>query len=74
MRLTCQVSLKKNPASLDTFQCLRAEKPSKFKGFSHSVYSLELENLSNVIGLRKKQDTPKVVYFTPETSRPERSQ
>ena len=51
---------KKNPASPDIFQCLRTEKPSKFKGCSHSVYSLELENLSNAIGLRKKQDTLKV--------------
>ena len=65
---------KKNPATLDTFRRFRAEKPSKFKGFSHSVYSLEPENLSNVIGLRKKQDTPKVVYFTLETSRPGLSQ
>lgn len=64
---------KKNPASLDTFQCLRTKKPSKIKVFGHSIYSLESENLSNVIGLRKKQDTPKVVYFTPETSRPGRS-
>ena len=37
---------KKNPAALDTLQCLCTEKPSKIKGFSHSVYSLELENLS----------------------------
>lgn len=37
---------KKNPVALDTFQCLRTEKSSKFKGFNHSVYSLELENLS----------------------------
>ena len=64
---------KKNPTTSDTFQCLWTDKPSEFKGFSHSVYSLEPENLSNVIGLRKKQDTPKVVYFTLETSRPGRS-
>ena len=64
---------KQNPASLDTFQYLWTEKPSKSKGFSHSVYSLEPENLSNVTGLRKKQDTPKVVYFTLETSRLGRS-
>ena len=65
---------KKNPLLLDTFRKFRTEKPSKINGFSHFVYSLELENLSNVIGLRKKQDAPKVVYFTPETSHPERSQ
>ena len=64
---------KQNPTLLDTFQGLRTEKTSKFKGFRGSVYSLEPENLSNVIGLRKKQDTPKVVYFTLETSRPGRS-
>ena len=64
---------KKNPTALDTFRRFRTEKPSKIKDFSYSVYSLELENLSNVIGLRKKQDTPKVVYFTLETSRPGRS-
>ena len=64
----------KNPAVLDIFQCLLTEKPSKIRGFSHSVYSLEPENLSYAIGLRKKQDTPKVVYFMPETSRPGRSQ
>ena len=51
---------KKNPASLDIFQCLQTEKPSKTKDSRHSVYSLESENLSYVIGLRKKQDTPKV--------------
>ena len=63
-----------NPTSLDSFQRLRTEKPSKIKASSHSVYSLEPENLSNAIGLRKKQDTPKVVYFTLETSRLGRSQ
>ena len=51
---------KKNPTSLDTFRRFRTEKPSKIKGSRHSVYSLEPENLSYVIGLRKKQDTPKV--------------
>ena len=55
---------KKNPASLDTFRRFRTENPSKFMGFSHSVYSLELENLSNVIGLRKKQDTHIVALAT----------
>ncbi len=64
---------KKNPTSLDTFRRFRTEKPSKINASRHSVYSLEPENLSNVIGLRKKQDTPKVVYFTLETSRPRRS-
>lgn len=63
----------KNPVSLDSFQCLRAEKPSKIKDSSHSVYSLGPENLSYVIGLRKKQDTPQVVYLTLKTSRPGRS-
>ena len=62
-----------NPTSLDTFRSLRTEKSCKIKGFNHSVYSLEPENLSSVIGLRKKQDTPKVVYFTLATSRPGRS-
>ena len=28
---------KKNPASLDTFQCLQTEKPSKITGFKGSV-------------------------------------
>ena len=37
---------KQNPTPLDTFRRFQTEKPSKFKGFSHSVYSLELENLS----------------------------
>ena len=37
---------KQNPTVLDTFRRFRTEKPSKIKGFSHSVYSLELENLS----------------------------
>ena len=37
---------KQNPTVLDIFRRFRAEKPSKIKGFSHSIYSLELENLS----------------------------
>ena len=61
---------KQNPASLDTFRRFQTGKPSKIKDSIYSVYSLEPENLSYAIGLRKKQDTPKVVYFTLETSRP----
>ena len=39
---------------------VRTNKSSKIKGSSHSVHSLEPETLSNAIGLRNKQDTPKV--------------
>ena len=64
---------KQNPASLETFQRLLTEKNIKIKGHRHSVHSLEPENLFSIIGLRKKHDTPKVVYFTTKTSRPVRS-
>ena len=63
----------RNPASLYTGQGLRPEKPNKIKVSSHSVYSFESETLPNVIGLRNKQDTPKVAetlrqnHFTPRT-------
>lgn len=46
---------KKNPTSLDTFRKFRAEKPSKFRGFSHSVYSLELENLSTQLDCERSR-------------------
>lgn len=52
----------RNPTPPTTFRKSRNEKLSKIKGSSHSVYSLELETLSNAIGLRNKQDTPKVAY------------
>ena len=52
----------RNPESLDTFREFRNEKSSKIKTSSHSVYSLEPENMSNAIGLRNKQDTPTVAY------------
>lgn len=65
---------KKNPATLDIFQCLQTAKPSKIKEFRGSVQNSKNVESVFVIGLRKKQDTPKVVYFTLETSRSGRSQ
>ena len=52
----------RNPTSPTIFQKSRNGKPSKIKGSSHSIYSLEPETLSDAIGLRNKQDTPKVAY------------
>ena len=52
----------RNPAPRYSRQPIRPKKPSKIKGSNHAVYSLELWNLSGAIGLRNKQDTPKVTY------------
>lgn len=52
----------RSPASPTTFRRSQNETPSRIKGFNYTVYSLELWNLSNVIELRNKPDTPKVAY------------
>lgn len=73
MRLTYPTSLKESSAAGYFPVCLDRETQQN-QGFQSFCLQSRAREFVYVIGLRKKQDTPKVVYFTPATSRSGRSQ